>query len=479
MSVNAKEMIAIVVVANNDDSVPSLKLAQAITGTLSNAVCYVVQIGESRPEAAAGAGRIVNLPLGTESFALAQSIGMQLAMNEGCAFAGCLGTKNPANADQVKTIIDRLLNREADAVYAQGRSDTDSAVFFSSKAAFIAPLWGALGDELIAVRRPLLSLILAKASRQAIEYTQSPGNQFFTKWAGSLPSLSAEQQKQIFRRTSLMVGNVQDPKAAPIKRVAVITPYYKESPEKLLRCIESVRQQSHPARHFMISDGFPSEVAKQTDVTHIELGRGHADNGNTPRTVGGLIAFAQGYDALAYLDADNWFEPNHIQSMVELQHSKGAGTVCAMRNIYLPNGTMIEEPEKEDMARRHVDTSAFLITRSRQFISHIWGQMPQSWGPVCDRVVFSMLANLPLIEWTNKRTLNFESNYSVHYVMARQPVPDKVNDISFSLWNSFRKPDLNLVAETVNRLGMDVLPNLRPNRKNWFKNVDLAIAPTA
>src|SRR5579871_2244121 len=105
-------------------------------------------------------------------------------------------------------------------------------------------------------------------------------------------------------------------------KVAVVTPYYKESPEVLRKCHESVLAQTHKCDHFLVADGHPSPLFAN-HPHHIILPHANGDNGNTPRAIGGLLAESQGYDAVAYLDADNWYEPTHIANLVAAQERHG------------------------------------------------------------------------------------------------------------------------------------------------------------
>lgn len=90
-------------------------------------------------------------------------------------------------------------------------------------------------------------------------------------------------------------------------KVAVITPYYKESLDILQKCHESVKKQNHPSLHVMVADGFPVDDISQWDCNHIILPLGHNDIGSTPRLLGSYHAIGLGYDAIAFLDADNWY----------------------------------------------------------------------------------------------------------------------------------------------------------------------------
>lgn len=95
-------------------------------------------------------------------------------------------------------------------------------------------------------------------------------------------------------------------------RIAVITPYYKEPTAMLHQAHLSVAAQDIAADHFLVADGFPNPEIANWNARHVPLPQAHADNGNTPRSVGSLLADAEGYDFIAYLDADNWFQPDHL-----------------------------------------------------------------------------------------------------------------------------------------------------------------------
>ena len=256
----------------------------------------------------------------------------------------------------------------------------------------------------------------------------------------------------IRQKLGLFIGDRRPPTVKAARRVAVVTPYYKEPPAELRRMLDSVAAQTAPCHHFVVSDGFPDDLARRADVTHIELGRAHGDNGNTPRYVGALVALAQGYDAVAFLDADNWFEPRHIERLMARQHETGAGAVFSLRNIYLPDGTKLPKEEEEDLSRLHADTSCMFITRGCEFALHLWGQMPMEWGPVCDRVVFVELAG-HRVAWTKNRTLNFKSNYAAAYAAAGRPVPEDRHEIPQQLLSDleFTPPDFR--ERSVSRTG--------------------------
>ena len=77
-------------------------------------------------------------------------------------------------------------------------------------------------------------------------------------------------------------------------RPIVITPYYKEDPALLRRCMDSVRAQTVPTEHFLVADGYPQDWIDAEPVRHLKLDRSHRDYGNTPRGVAALLATSEG-----------------------------------------------------------------------------------------------------------------------------------------------------------------------------------------
>lgn len=216
-------------------------------------------------------------------------------------------------------------------------------------------------------------------------------------------------------------------------KVAVITPYYKEPAEKLLRCMRSVAAQDYPVTHFMVADGFANPVVGASNVKHIILPDAHGDNGNTPRGIGAISALNKGFEGFAFLDADNWFEPNHVSSLVAAIEATQAHVAFSGRKIVLPDGTPVPGRDPEDASNAHVDTSAYFITDKAAFLLPMWAMMDQPTSPCCDRIMLAAIKTFKVPHThTQLDTMVFESNYSVHYRMAGRIVPRKVNDIDMN-----------------------------------------------
>lgn len=236
-------------------------------------------------------------------------------------------------------------------------------------------------------------------------------------------------------------------------RIAVITPYYKEPIEMLRRCHDSVMDQTVNCDHLMIADGFASEEVSKWSVKHIQLPEANADNGNTPRGLGSLLALAQGYDFIAYLDADNWYTPDHLKSCLDAMSKSGAGIACTLRTYYDMDGNPLAVTEADEDQGRHVDASCFVIARKHIPLMDVWLKMPKPLSPIGDRIIYFMIKQLDLkICHTGKRTVAFRSRYKFHYAQAGLAVPEWAKDDVISPAIAWLRT-VSGVRETVQSLG--------------------------
>jgi glycosyltransferase involved in cell wall biosynthesis len=216
-----------------------------------------------------------------------------------------------------------------------------------------------------------------------------------------------------------------DTASSPV--VAVVTPYYLEDAEKLVRCIRSVVNQTYEnVLHFLVADGFPRAdlIARYPSLRHITLPNKHGDNGDTPRGIGALCALNEGASIACFLDADNFYETDHVTSVVDAFGAVGGDAVFSERTI-MPCGypdLRIIDPEDEKGA--HVDTSCISLSASAAFLWPSWAMIPMALSPIGDRIMTSLIQHHHLrCTRTRRRTVVFESNYRHHFQLARLPAP--------------------------------------------------------
>ena len=208
-------------------------------------------------------------------------------------------------------------------------------------------------------------------------------------------------------------------------RIAVVTPYCREDPRIVARCIKTVKEQTVPCEHYLVGDG-RALLGMEADpsLRHLVLPFAHNDGGNVARTVGGLAAAAAGCDAVAYLDADNGYVPHHLESLRDLALSSGWPLVVSWRSFHRPDGKRLMVRSDEEMHLDHVDTSCWLITRAAFDLLDAW-LMPSPLGPVCDRVFFETAwFRGHTIVSTRQRTVCYTTLYRNHYEALKEEPPD-------------------------------------------------------
>lgn len=231
-------------------------------------------------------------------------------------------------------------------------------------------------------------------------------------------------------------------------KVGVVTPYCHEPLWQLERCLRSVRAQTYPAvTHFTVGDGDNrvSEILKgwsdlaqenlvqtsspeSSSIKNVTIPGPHSDNGDCARSIGGILAMSADCDAVAYLDADNYFDPEHIQSLVQLHRKTGADVCHSRRRIETIAGKPLL-PEGEPNDKSAIDTSCFFITRSAFHLLPFWAIKPREFSPINDHIMAAAIRfqNLSLA-CTEQRTVAFCSRYNTHYEMVGQIPPVGGND---------------------------------------------------
>lgn len=246
---------------------------------------------------------------------------------------------------------------------------------------------------------------------------------FLLDYTQALAEIEDRHQHGILTK-SLVANNEQtsatysdDLKDSP--RVAVITPYYNEDLAILKRCHHSVLAQTIPCCHFLVADGQGREELEALNCRHIRLGgMGHNDNGNTPRSIGALCAMNEGFTCIAYLDADNWFLPDHLESAIRVQRETGCEIVFTGREVAFPDGELLPQLDEEDLSRSHADTSSVVVFEPAFRSLSLWAQMPRELGPFCDRVAFNYLTSHFRCAWSDHSSVVFETWYWGHFTAA-------------------------------------------------------------
>jgi hypothetical protein len=207
-------------------------------------------------------------------------------------------------------------------------------------------------------------------------------------------------------------------------KFAIVTAYYKEERALLERCQRSVRDQTVAADHIVVADGVPQDWLDDEPLRHIKLDRSHSDYGNTARGVGAVLAVAEDYDGIGFLDADNWLEPTHIEQCLAaaaMIPDETCDYVIAQRNMKRPDGTtiaMADEPIRE-----HVDTNCFFFLPGAFHMIQRFATIPRALSIIGDRLFYKELSMQPLqAAVVGQKTVNYHCMWaSIYQAMAETP----------------------------------------------------------
>ena len=197
-------------------------------------------------------------------------------------------------------------------------------------------------------------------------------------------------------------------------KVAVVTPTIDSN--HLKQCLESVNNQTYKnLTHYIFIDGCQYEpkvkelIRDFPKTKYIELEE-NVGKGWYGHRVYAACSFLVNADVIVYLDEDNWFDPCHIQKLVD-KINQGNDWAYSLRKIYDKEGNYLCEDNCESLGKwpvyfnkdtHHIDTSSFAVKRDVAVqIGHAWyGQ----WG--ADRQFFSNLSKFfPKFDCTNAHTL--------------------------------------------------------------------------
>jgi glycosyltransferase involved in cell wall biosynthesis len=202
-------------------------------------------------------------------------------------------------------------------------------------------------------------------------------------------------------------------------KVAVVTPTIGS--DTLLKCVESVQNQTYgDLTHYIFYDGEEhfQKIQKQVEngdnnhpIKSVKL-QENVGKGWYGHRVYSACSFLVNADVICYLDEDNWYDPGHVQKIIDTLN-RGYDWVYSLRKIYDKEGNFICEDNCESLGKWpvffndsvfHIDTSSFGIRRNNAVrIGHAWyGQ----WG--ADRQFFGALKQYyPNFGCTNSFTLNY------------------------------------------------------------------------
>lgn len=213
-------------------------------------------------------------------------------------------------------------------------------------------------------------------------------------------------------------------------KVAVVTPYYNESQDIINRCMVSVYwQMLVPDRaHIIVSDTEHTIERHRFELPCqiINLNYNHNDAGATPRAIGALSAFSQGFDAVAFLDADNFYDPYHLYKMIQICKERSSDLVSATRNLYSSfDDTFLYTDTIESNGVDFCDTNCLFITKRLMPFMSYW-IMSRDLSLAGDRVFWNQIVQDKSIKrfHCNEPTVRYYTKWAWHFQHAQKPIPD-------------------------------------------------------
>lgn len=212
----------------------------------------------------------------------------------------------------------------------------------------------------------------------------------------------------------------------------------------LEECCQSVADQYPSAgetKHHLVAD-FPEfrDQTKSAELTSLALEYdAHltflpaptANIGSTPRTVGTAIAWGLGADAVAFLDADCAYSPDHLERLHRFARASGQPIVASGRYIIPadsipPHDARRKCPEIQPGKDFH-DTNTFLFTRHPVAValSYTFGTLfDREEHLVGDRHLTARCLDTGLFACHYHPTVFYRSAHRFHYHTFGWQVPD-------------------------------------------------------
>lgn len=211
------------------------------------------------------------------------------------------------------------------------------------------------------------------------------------------------------------------------KPVTIITPSIAN--ETLLECIDSVNNQTYSnLKHLVVFDGKDAlEKSLKLNVsdhyTKLQTTVSPENTGKNNGDFWGHRIYA-GYshlinsDYVFFLDEDNFYEPNHVETLINLIEKQNLDWAYSLRNIISKEGEFIVEDCCESLGKwpifwslnkEHqylIDTSSYCF--KRDFLIHVSHHWHFGWG--ADRRFFQILTKM--LHHTNFNTTGLHTlNY--------------------------------------------------------------------
>jgi glycosyltransferase involved in cell wall biosynthesis len=229
--------------------------------------------------------------------------------------------------------------------------------------------------------------------------------------------------------------------------VTIITP--TTGSDFLRDVIQSIDKQTYKnIQHLVVIDGIEREEKSKKildgydcDLVTLPYATGK-DQYNGHRIYGAMTYIARG-DLICFLDEDNWYEENHIESLVGVINA-GNQWAYSLRKIVSQDGQYICNDDCESLGKwksvlddNFIDVNCFMVPRGPALgFSPFWyrrARHPQE-QPEVDRILSPFMMQ-------NLKTFDTNGEYTINYRVASRS--DSVQDVFFLKGNEVMKERMN------------------------------------
>jgi glycosyltransferase involved in cell wall biosynthesis len=199
----------------------------------------------------------------------------------------------------------------------------------------------------------------------------------------------------------------------------VITP--TTGKDTVVKAIESVNNQTVFTEHLVVIDGAKAaqEMAEikydWTRTLCMQLPENVGGDGWYGHRVYAAMPLMVNADYILFLDEDNWFEPNHVETMINKIKSKDLMWSYSLRRICDESGQYVCDDDCESLGRyptfydhllNFVDTNCYCF--KREYLVGIAHNFYGTWG--ADRGFYKAAASaLPAFGCTGEATVNYRA----------------------------------------------------------------------
>jgi glycosyltransferase involved in cell wall biosynthesis len=200
----------------------------------------------------------------------------------------------------------------------------------------------------------------------------------------------------------------------------VITP--TTGKDTMVKAMQSVIDQTIPTEHLIVVDGEESYERMGSlvtpmgkNITRIQLPENVGANNWYGHRVYAAMPLMVNADYILFLDEDNWFEPNHVETMIDKIKSKDLMWSYSLRRICNEEGEYITDDDCESLGRwpvfydhtvNFVDTNCYCFRR--EYLVSIAHAFYGQWG--ADRPFYKAASTkLPAFGCTGLATVNYRA----------------------------------------------------------------------